>query len=100
MTSWFLILIQITDAIPYTSNQKTHDPTFLPEIDNPGYPMLPENEQSNLEASSVYIPSDQMKMIQNINELISEVWFLSAVSFLQFYALWPFHLFFLFLFHC
>ncbi|XWS13543.1 hypothetical protein CRYUN_Cryun36dG0045600 [Craigia yunnanensis] len=33
--------------------------------------LLPEDGQ--FEASSVYIPSDQMKMIQNINSLISEL---------------------------
>jgi hypothetical protein len=37
----------------------------------------------NLEASSVYIPPDQMRMIQNISTIISEVCFLCSVNSLQ-----------------
>lgn len=60
------------EAIPGTSNQETHDTTIVGS-DTPGFPMLPENGQSNLEVSSVYIPSDQIRMIENINTLISEL---------------------------
>ncbi|XP_059652542.1 protein BLISTER-like [Cornus florida] len=35
--------------------------------------LLPENRQFNLEASSLNIPTDQMRMIQNINALMSEL---------------------------
>lgn len=37
--------------------------------------LLPENGQLELEVLAVNIPSDQMRMIQNINALISEVAF-------------------------
>lgn len=35
--------------------------------------LLSEDVQLNIEASSVYIPADQMRMIININTAISEV---------------------------
>ncbi|KAG6668494.1 protein BLISTER-like [Carya illinoinensis] len=35
--------------------------------------LLPQNGQSTLEVSSVNVPPDQMRMIQNINTLISEL---------------------------
>ncbi|KAJ9154070.1 hypothetical protein P3X46_027448 [Hevea brasiliensis] len=60
------------DAIPYTSNQETNAPSLVGS-ETPGFPMLPENDQSNIEVSSVYIPPDQMRMIVNINTLISEL---------------------------
>ncbi|KAJ9182367.1 hypothetical protein P3X46_006370 [Hevea brasiliensis] len=61
------------DAIPYTSDQETNDATSRVGSDTLSFPMLSENGQSNLEASSEYIPSDQMRMIENINTLISEL---------------------------
>ncbi|KDP33366.1 hypothetical protein JCGZ_12915 [Jatropha curcas] len=59
------------EAMPGISNQENHDTTTF--IGNEGFPMPPENEESNLEFSSVHIPSDQMRMIENINTLISEL---------------------------
>lgn len=43
------------------------------ESDASSLPVLPENGQSTLQVSSVNIPPDQMRMIQNINALISEL---------------------------
>ncbi|KAL6191917.1 hypothetical protein ACLB2K_038306 [Fragaria x ananassa] len=37
------------------------------------FPMLPENGQSSFEVSSVNIPPDQMRTIDNINTLVSEL---------------------------
>jgi hypothetical protein len=75
--------ISIADDIPVTSSQETHGTSSVPRSDATDFPMLPENGQSNLEASSVYIPSDQMRMIQNINTILSEVCFLYTVNSLQ-----------------
>ncbi|XP_061975485.1 protein BLISTER-like isoform X2 [Populus nigra] len=61
------------DDIPVTSCQETHGTSSVPRSDATDFPMLPENGQSNLEASSVYIPPDQMRMIQNINTILSEL---------------------------
>jgi hypothetical protein len=68
----FFSLIQfnsITDA----SIDERHETASSLESDASNVALLPENEQSTLEFSSVNIPSDQMRMIQNINALISEV---------------------------
>lgn len=72
LKSWLLILIQIADASPNTSNQEINAASLVGS-DSPSFPMLPESSQSNLEVSSAYIPLDQMRMIENINTLISEV---------------------------
>uniref|UniRef100_A0A6N2N7W3 Coenzyme F420 hydrogenase/dehydrogenase beta subunit N-terminal domain-containing protein n=1 Tax=Salix viminalis TaxID=40686 RepID=A0A6N2N7W3_SALVM len=61
------------DDIPETSSQETHGTSSVPRSDATDVLMLPENDQSVLEASSVYIPSDQMRMIQNINTILSEL---------------------------
>lgn len=55
------------------SNQETRDDLSLPQIDALGSPLLPGSEQLALEGLGVNIPHDQMRMIQNINALISEV---------------------------
>ncbi|KAJ6725797.1 PROTEIN BLISTER [Salix purpurea] len=59
--------------IPETSGQETHDAASFPGSDASDLLNLPDNGQLNLEASSVYIPPDQMRMIQNINTTISEL---------------------------
>ncbi|KAG5222420.1 protein BLISTER [Salix suchowensis] len=59
--------------IPETSGQETHDAASFPGSDASDLLNLPDNGQLNLEASSVYIPPDQMRMIQNINTIISEL---------------------------
>ncbi|XP_011041489.1 PREDICTED: uncharacterized protein LOC105137449 [Populus euphratica] len=61
------------EDIPVTSSQETHGTSSVPRSDATDFPMLPENSQSNLEASSVCIPPDQMRMIQNINTILSEL---------------------------
>ncbi|XP_021593529.1 protein BLISTER isoform X2 [Manihot esculenta] len=60
------------DASPNTSNQEINAASLVGS-DSPSFPMLPESSQSNLEVSSAYIPLDQMRMIENINTLISEL---------------------------
>lgn len=55
------------------SIHETHEAASSLESDASNISLLPENGQSTLEFSSVNIPSDQMRMIQNINALISEV---------------------------
>ncbi|KAJ6719316.1 PROTEIN BLISTER [Salix purpurea] len=61
------------DDIPETSSQETHGTSSVPRSDATDVLMLPENGQSILEASSVYIPPDQMRMIQNIDTILSEL---------------------------
>ncbi|XP_048235746.1 protein BLISTER isoform X1 [Ricinus communis] len=51
-------------------NEETVDTTALIGND---IPIHPENGQSNLEVSTVHIPADQMRLIENINTLISEL---------------------------
>uniref|UniRef100_A0A2N9J2E1 Uncharacterized protein n=1 Tax=Fagus sylvatica TaxID=28930 RepID=A0A2N9J2E1_FAGSY len=55
------------------SIDERHETASSLESDASNVAMLPENGQSTLEFSSVNIPSDQMRMIQNINALISEL---------------------------
>lgn len=78
-------MIQIAEAIPCTSNQETNDATSLVGSNTPSFLMLPEIGPSNVEALSVYIPSDQMRMIENINILVSEVWSLDFVVCCKFF---------------
>ncbi|XP_073267058.1 protein BLISTER isoform X2 [Populus alba] len=59
--------------IPETSGQETHDAASFPGSDASDFLNLPGSGQLNLESSSVYIPPDQMRMIQNINSIISEL---------------------------
>jgi len=80
MISFF---IWIAGDIPETSGQETHDAASFPGSDASDFLNLPGSGQLNLEASSVYIPPDQMRMIQNINTIISEVCFLCSVNSLQ-----------------
>lgn len=55
------------------SNQDTHDDASLPRIDASGSTLPPESGRLALESLAVNIPHDQMRMIHNINALISEV---------------------------
>ncbi|XP_050239161.1 protein BLISTER isoform X4 [Quercus robur] len=55
------------------SIHETHEAASSLESEASNISLLPDNGQSTLEFSSVNIPSDQMRMIQNINALISEV---------------------------
>ncbi|XP_011029708.1 PREDICTED: uncharacterized protein LOC105129379 isoform X2 [Populus euphratica] len=59
--------------IPETSSQETHDAASFPGNDASDFLNLPGSGQLNLQASSVYIPPDQMRRIQNINTIISEL---------------------------
>ncbi|CAK7327360.1 unnamed protein product [Dovyalis caffra] len=69
------------DDMPETSSQEPRDAASFPRSDAASVPgsdaidflIQPENGQLNLEASSVYILPDQMRMIQNINTIISEL---------------------------
>lgn len=54
-----------------------HDTSSHLDISTPRSQLLLENGQLAAEASAVYIPPDQMRMIQNINTLLSEVVFFS-----------------------
>ncbi|KAF5736683.1 hypothetical protein HS088_TW14G00833 [Tripterygium wilfordii] len=55
-----------------TSNQETQGPSNVGS-EAEGLPLLHEHGLLDLEASSTHIPPDQMRMIQNINALISEL---------------------------
>ncbi|CAL5427703.1 unnamed protein product [Camellia sinensis] len=55
-----------------TSNQEMHSTAPFLRSKASSSSLLPENRQFNLEVSSLNIPVDQMKTIQNINTLISE----------------------------
>ncbi|KAI9194593.1 hypothetical protein LWI28_007424 [Acer negundo] len=55
------------------SNNEVHDNTSSLEIDASGLPLLPENGLLAHDVSAVNIPPDQMRIIQNINALVSEL---------------------------
>lgn len=61
------------DTVPDTSGWEMRDDSSLGGSDASTFPMLPSNGHPNLEVSSGYMPPDQIRMIQNINALISEV---------------------------
>ncbi|KAL5851652.1 hypothetical protein ACOSQ3_006770 [Xanthoceras sorbifolium] len=61
------------DTTLNNSNVEVHDNSSSIEIDASGLPLLPENGLLALDVSAVNIPHDQMRMIQNINALISEL---------------------------
>ncbi|KAF5950624.1 hypothetical protein HYC85_012617 [Camellia sinensis] len=61
------------DATADTSNQEMHSTAPFLRSEASSSSLLPENRQFNLEVSSLNIPVDQMKTIQNINTLISEL---------------------------
>ncbi|XP_028068494.1 protein BLISTER-like [Camellia sinensis] len=61
------------DATADTSNQEMNSAAPFLKSEASSSSLLPENRQFNLEVSSLNIPVDQMKMIQNINTLISEL---------------------------
>ncbi|CAN1278896.1 Protein BLISTER [Linum perenne] len=63
------------EVFPDTSNQETYDAASLPRNNAPGSSVSHETGQPIDENSSAYIPPEQMRMIQNINELMSEVAF-------------------------
>ncbi|GLT47523.1 hypothetical protein SLA2020_212150 [Shorea laevis] len=62
-----------TDAISATSNEEMHKSTLLLGSGASSSSMVPENGEFSFEALSVNIPPDQMRMVQNINALISEL---------------------------
>ncbi|KAK9291750.1 hypothetical protein L1049_019700 [Liquidambar formosana] len=62
-----------TDSARDNSNQEMHDTASLLPSDASSFTLLPENGQFNREISSASIPPDQMRMIQNIDGLISEL---------------------------
>lgn len=61
------------NAIPDTSIHEMNQNASSLGSDASSITLLPESGQSTLEVSSVNIPPDQMRMIININALISEV---------------------------
>ncbi|CAN0875713.1 Protein BLISTER [Linum grandiflorum] len=63
------------EVYPDTSNQKTYDGAYLPRNNAPSSSISHEIGQPVDETSSAYIPPEQMRMIQNINELMSELSF-------------------------
>ncbi|XP_059632266.1 protein BLISTER isoform X2 [Cornus florida] len=62
-----------TDATPDTSFQEMHSTAPHLGSNTSSSSLLPEDRQFILEVSSWNIPHDQMRMIQNINTLISEL---------------------------
>lgn len=58
---------------PETSNREMLNSASVQTNELSSFPLLPDNGQMNFEVSSVNIPVDQMRLIQNINALISEV---------------------------
>lgn len=63
---WILnSLVEANEVSPETVDQEMRVTS--------SFPMLPENGQSSFEVSSVNIPPDQMRTIDNINTLVSEV---------------------------
>ncbi|XP_052290400.1 protein BLISTER isoform X4 [Citrus sinensis] len=65
--------LAIADTTLDNSNQDTHDDASLPRIDASGSTLPPESGRLALESLAVNIPHDQMRMIHNINALISEL---------------------------
>ncbi|KAK3187749.1 hypothetical protein Dsin_027310 [Dipteronia sinensis] len=61
------------DTALNNSNNEVRDNSSSLEIDDPGLPLLPANGLLALDVSAVNIPADQMRMIQNINALVSEL---------------------------
>ncbi|KAJ8763952.1 hypothetical protein K2173_003734 [Erythroxylum novogranatense] len=67
------------DVSTSTEDLRTDPDTSNPETragvsgDAPIYPAVPENEEPDGEISSVYLPPEQLAMIQKINALISEL---------------------------
>lgn len=59
--------------IPETSSLEMLNSASVQANELSSFPLLPDGGQMNFEVSSVNIPTDQMRMIQNINALISEV---------------------------
>ncbi|KAK0608156.1 hypothetical protein LWI29_026420 [Acer saccharum] len=61
------------DTALNNSNNEVHDNSSSLEIDASGLPLLPENGLLALDVLAVNIPPDQLRMIQNINALVSEL---------------------------
>ena len=76
------------DTIPDTSIREMRDESSLSGNVASSFPMVPSNGHSNLDVSSGYMPPDQIRMIQNINALISEVLFIPLFIYEQFLAGW------------
>ncbi|CAL5428074.1 unnamed protein product [Camellia sinensis] len=65
--------MRMMQMLQRTSNQEMHSTAPFLRSEASSSSLLPENRQFNLEVSSLNIPVDQMKTIQNINTLISEL---------------------------
>lgn len=61
------------DSLPDTSNLEMHNSASVLLSAASSSTLLPENRQFNIEVSPVNFPPDQMRMIQNIDILISEL---------------------------
>ncbi|CAN8258289.1 unnamed protein product [Cochlearia groenlandica] len=64
--------LAVSDTMPESSNQET-DSTALLESDSSNTTIIPETGQLTLEGFSLSVPSDQMRVIHNINTLIAEL---------------------------
>ncbi|WCJ24167.1 BLISTER [Euphorbia peplus] len=62
-----------TEDLDVNSDPRTYDAESHNGNDSRSTNMLPDDGLANLGASSVYIPSDQLRMIENINTLVSEL---------------------------
>ncbi|GFZ10699.1 similar to BLISTER [Actinidia rufa] len=62
-----------TNATEESSNMEMHGIAHVLRSDASGSSLVPENGQFNLEASYLNVPPDQMRTIQNIHTLISEL---------------------------
>ena len=65
-----------TNATEESSNREMHGTARVLKSDASSSSLVPENGQFNLETSFLNVPSDQMRTIQNIHTLISEVEFI------------------------
>ncbi|KAJ7979745.1 BLISTER protein [Quillaja saponaria] len=65
--------IENRDAVATNSNQEMHDSDAGLDGDASGFPLLNENGHPAIGVSFVDIPPDQLKIIENINALISEL---------------------------
>lgn len=63
------------DPASSSSNTEINDNAAIRDAGTSSLPAVPETTHSSFGVSSVNIPHDQMRMIENINALISEVGF-------------------------
>ncbi|KAF8388321.1 hypothetical protein HHK36_026987 [Tetracentron sinense] len=61
------------DAMLNTVNHEIQDTSSFRPSSTSSFPLLPENEQFSLEITPANIPPNQLRMIGNINSLISEL---------------------------